>query len=80
MVARPSYVPSAGRDGRSGWRAASAQGYPPSVATPSSAPSPYAQLPPRREDLRTSLDVESHPEELEDGFREDQWLLRASAG
>ena len=44
--------------------------------------SPYSQLPPRVaiEDTRTSQDVEAHPEELEDRYRETQWLLRASAG
>ena len=36
--------------------------------------------PVRLEDTRTSQDVESHPAELEDRFRETQWLLRASAG
>lgn len=42
--------------------------------------SPYSQLPSpvRVEDTRTSQDVESHPEELDDRWRETQWLLRGS--
>jgi hypothetical protein len=43
--------------------------------------SPYAHLPEpvRAEDLRTSLDVESHPSEQADAFREAEWLLRGGA-
>ena len=44
--------------------------------------SPYAQLPPpvSLADVRTSQDVASHPEELDDRWRETQWLLRGSVG
>ena len=38
--------------------------------------SPYSQLPPQvaLDDTRTSQDVASHPEELDDRWRETQWL------
>ncbi|MFC0223679.1 hypothetical protein [Nocardioides zeicaulis] len=44
--------------------------------------SPYSQLPPQvaLADVRTSQDVASHPEELDDRWRETQWLLRGSVG
>ncbi|SEC85167.1 hypothetical protein SAMN04489844_3116 [Nocardioides exalbidus] len=52
-------------------------GYARSMATESS----YSQLPPRVrvEDTRTSQDVVPQPEELEDRYRETNWLLRGGA-
>ncbi|WP_175539695.1 hypothetical protein [Nocardioides exalbidus] len=43
--------------------------------------SSYSQLPPRVrvEDTRTSQDVVPQPEELEDRYRETNWLLRGGA-
>ncbi|MET0821770.1 MAG: hypothetical protein ABWY58_12455 [Aeromicrobium sp.] len=44
--------------------------------------SSYSQLPRpvRVEDTRTSQDVVPQPDELEDRYREMQWLLRVSPG